>query len=304
MLRALGWEGLFSVQENMETRGRINVPDYAYFLDRGAFALGDAARTPETKFPHAIAVGDAKAWSVDFEAANTGSRPGETAIGQTLRYLERAKIQSNRKVRWAILSNGRVWRLYYADARSALDGYFEADLAEILALPGAQPKLAPVAGETDPAQSARLFKTFVLAFRREAFESDPELDGRTFHDFALAEGAQWEAKVRTNLSEVVFSEVFPGLIRGLAAADKKAPNPHACLSRGIAGSGAHRSLQAPVRPLCGRSRSVARARPQIRHLLAFRRSRQNRRAVGRRRRTQRKAQQSLGPLRESVSHHR
>ena len=126
-------------------------------------------------------------------------------------------------MRWAILSNGRVWRLYYADARSALDGYFEADLAEILALPGAQPKLAPVAGETDPAQSARLFKTFVLAFRREAFESDPELDGRTFHDFALAEGAQWEAKVRTNLSEVVFSEVFPGLIRGLAAADKKAP---------------------------------------------------------------------------------
>jgi hypothetical protein len=225
MLRALGWEGLFSVQENMETRGRINVPDYSYFLDRDAFASGDAARTPETKFPHAIAVGDAKAWNVDFEAANTGSRPGETAVGQTLRYLERAKIQSNRKVRWAILSNGRVWRLYYADARSALDGYFEADLAEILALPGAQLKLAPVTGETDATRRARLFKTFVLAFRREAFESDPELDGRTFHDFALAEGARWETKVRTNLSEVVFSEVFPGLIRGLAAADKQAPRP-------------------------------------------------------------------------------
>jgi hypothetical protein len=36
MLRALGWEGLFSVQENIEAHGRANVPDYAYFLDAEA----------------------------------------------------------------------------------------------------------------------------------------------------------------------------------------------------------------------------------------------------------------------------
>ncbi len=225
MLRALGWDRLYTVQENIEARGRANVPDYAYFLDAEAFALADAARTPEGKFPHAIAVGDAKAWGVDFEAPNSGSRPGETAVGQTIRYLERAKIQSNRKVRWAILSNGRVWRLYYADAKSVLDGYFEADLADILALPGTQAKLAPPAGESDGDRRARLFKTFVLAFRPEAFRPDPELEGRTFHEFALAEGAHWETKVRTNLSEVVFRDVFPGLIRGLAAADNQAPAP-------------------------------------------------------------------------------
>ncbi len=225
MLRALGWGGLFTVQENIEARGRANVPDYAYFLDAEAFALADATRTPEGKFPHAIAVGDAKAWGVDFEAPNSGSRPGETAVGQTIRYLERAKIQSNRKVRWAILSNGRVWRLYYADAKSVLDGYFEADLAEMLAPPGTQAKLAPPTGESDEARRARLFKTFVLAFRPEAFRPDPELDGRTFHEFALAEGANWETKVRTSLSAVVFSDVFPGLVRALAAADKEAPAP-------------------------------------------------------------------------------
>ena len=225
MLRLLGWDGLFSVQENIEARGRANVPDYAYFLDADAFKLGDVAESPEAKFPHAVAVGDAKAWGVDFEAAGSGARPGETAVGQTLRYLERAKIQSNRAVRWAILSNGRMWRLYYADARSALDGYFEADLADILALPGAQPVLATAHGESDAARRARLFKTFLLVFRREAFAPDAELDGRTFHDFALAEGALWETKVRTSLSEVVFREVFPGLLRALAAADRQAPAP-------------------------------------------------------------------------------
>ncbi len=224
MLRVLGWQGLFTVQENIEARGR-NVPDYAYFLDAEAFASADAAKSPEGKFPHAVAVGDAKAWSVDFEAPNSGSRPGETAVGQTIRYLDRAKIQSNRKVRWAILANGRVWRLYYADAKSVLDGYFEADLAEILALPGTQARLAPPTGESDGDRRARLFKTFVLAFRPEAFRPDSELDGRSFLDFALAEGAHWEAKVRTNLSEVVFRDVFPGLVRGLAAADIEAPAP-------------------------------------------------------------------------------
>ena len=201
------------------------MPDYAYFPDAEAFASADAERTPEGRLPHAVAVGDAKAWSVDFEAPNSGSRPGETAVGQTIRYLERAKIQSNRKVRWAILSNGRVWRLYYADAKSVLDGYFEADLAEMLALPGTQAKLAPPSGEGDKDRRARLFKTFVLAFRPDAFRPEPDLDGRTFHEFALAEGAHWEAKVRTNLSDVVFGEVFPGLVRALAAADTQAPNP-------------------------------------------------------------------------------
>ncbi len=225
MLRLLGWDGLFTVQEKVERRGRAHVPDYAYFLDAAAFARGDAARAPEAKFPHAIAVGDAKAWAVEFDATNSGSRPGERAVEQTLRYLERAKIQSDRAVRWAILSSGRVWRLYYADARSALDGYFEADLADILALPGAQTSLAPATGESDAVRRARRFKTFALIFRRDAFAPDPDLDGRTFHDFALDEGKRWETKVRTDLSKVVFEKVFPGLIRGLAAADAEAPKP-------------------------------------------------------------------------------
>ena len=223
MLRALGWDGLFEVQSNIETRGRANVADYAYFPDAQGRARADAARAADAKLAHAIAIGDAKAWKVDFEDANTGSRPGETAVAQTLRYLERAKIQSNRAVRWAILSNGRVWRLYFADAKSLLDGYFEADLAEILALPGAQPRLAPHTGEDDSARRARQFKTFALAFRPQAFRPDPDLDNRSFHEFALAEGARWEAKVRTDLSRVVFAEVFPGLIRGLAAADPQEP---------------------------------------------------------------------------------
>ena len=228
MLGALGWGGLFSVQETVDARGRANVPDYAYFAEAVSFALGDKARKPEAKLPHAIAVGDAKAWAIDLDAQGSGAKPGETAAAQVLRYLLRAEIVSNRKVRWAILTSGRIWRLYFAGAKSLLEGYFEVDLADPLALPGAQPSLHSqrVKGESDEARRTRLLKTFVLAFRSQAFRKDPALDGRTFHEFALSEGAKWEERVRTDLSRVVFDEVFPGLIRSLAQADPERPKPY------------------------------------------------------------------------------
>jgi hypothetical protein len=227
MLEALGWGGLFSVQESVDAKGRANVPDYAYFPDATSFALADKAKKPEPKLTHAIAVGDAKAWSVDLDAQGSGAKPGETAAAQVLRYLLRAEIVSNRKVRWAILTSGRVCRLYFAGAKSLLEGYFEVDLADLLALPGAQASLLArrVEGESDATRRVRLLKTFVVVFRPEAFRSDPALDGRTFHEFALAEGAKWEERVRTSLSRVVFDEVFPGLIRGLAQSDAHRPKP-------------------------------------------------------------------------------
>jgi hypothetical protein len=54
-------------------------------------------------------------------------------------------------------------------------------------------------------------------FRRDAFL--PGVDGRAFHQIALAEGHEWEARVRQNLAGVVFKEVFPDLIRALVRAD-------------------------------------------------------------------------------------
>ena len=60
-------------------------------------------------------------------------------------------------------------------------------------------------------------------FRREAFLAGA--DGRTFHQIALAEGREWEAKVRQSLAGVVFDKVFPDLIRALVRSDPQAPNP-------------------------------------------------------------------------------
>ena len=227
MLEALGWDGLFTVQEKLETKGRANVPDYGFFADSDAFARADATQDAEPRLAHAIAIGDAKAWSVDFDQRGSGAQPGETAAGQALRYLLRAQIASNRSVQFALLANGRIWRLYYAGAKSMLDGYYEVDLAEILGLPGTQasPLRRGAEGEDDASRRAREFAIFAFVFRRAAFLPDPALDNRTFHAFALDEGRKWEARVRADLSEVVFRDVFPGLIRGLTSGDASAPKP-------------------------------------------------------------------------------
>ena len=150
----------------------------------------------------------------------------ETSSGQILRYLSRAETQSDRKVQWGILTNGRRWRLYYQGAKSRLEEYFEIDLGWALALAGVQGELGTVRPSTfqdDPAWREHSLTLFRLMFRREAFL--PSADGGTFHQIALAEGREWEAKVRQSLAHVVFDDVFPDLIRALVRSDPQAPGP-------------------------------------------------------------------------------
>ena len=53
---------------------------------------------------------------------------GSTPHGQILRYLSTAETASDGRIRWGILTDGGVWRLYDHRARPRVSGYFEADL--------------------------------------------------------------------------------------------------------------------------------------------------------------------------------
>ncbi len=227
ILESLGWDHCYWVQERLETKGRANVPDYLFFGTPQAFAQADRQRTAGERYPLAIAVGDAKAWSIDLDRRGSGAGAEETPSAQILRYLSRADTQSDRKVQWGILTNGRYWRLYYQGAKSRLEEFFEVDLGWVLAMPGTQGDLAasvrPAVFPDDAAWREHLRALFWLMFRREAFL--PGADGRTFHQIALAEGREWEAKVRQSLAGVVFGEVFPDLLRALVRADEEAPKP-------------------------------------------------------------------------------
>ena len=75
--------------------------------------------------------------------------------------------------------------------------------------------IRPAVFADDAAWREHLLRLFWLMFRREAFLLGDQ--GQMFHQIALVEGREWEAKVRQNLAAVVFNGVFPELIRALVA---------------------------------------------------------------------------------------
>ena len=226
ILAELGWTGALDVQTNLERRGRANVPDYSFFPTPEAFATSQTADGFDGRIRHAVAIGDAKAWSIGLDQSGGGAGTGETPASQLIRYLNRAETVSSRAVRWGILTNGRHWRLYFSGARSLLDGFFGVDLAWLLGVRGTQGSLG-AANQAEPEETARIrqFRTFLLFFRRSAFVPSRRIGNQTFLEFAFNEGRLWEAKVRTDLSRTVFDQVFPGFIRGLVATDTGAPTP-------------------------------------------------------------------------------
>lgn len=226
ILAELGWTGALDVQTNLERRGRANVPDYSFFATPEAFTTSQTADGFDGRIRHAVAIGDAKAWSIGLDQSGGGAGTGETPSSQLIRYLNRAETVSSRAVRWGILTNGQHWRLYFSGARSLLDGFFEVDLAWVLGIRGTQGMLGE-ANQAEPEEMARIrqFRAFLLFFRRSAFVPSPRLGNQTLPEFAFNEGRLWEAKVRTDLSRIVFDQVFPGFIRGLVATDPGAPAP-------------------------------------------------------------------------------
>ncbi len=118
------------------------------------------------------------------------------------------------RLRWGILTNGRLWRLYWQGALSVSEDFFEVDLGKVLELPGCPDDLF------DPKDITRdhAFKLFLLLFGQAAFVANE--GGRTFHDVALQEGRRWEERVARNLSSVVFGRVFPGFAAALGEYDR------------------------------------------------------------------------------------
>jgi hypothetical protein len=213
-LRALDWPA-FSTQLKASRKGRTDVPDYLLFADEAAKNIGLGENHDADAYKHGLTILEAKAWNVPLDRG-TGALGEGVPSNQILRYLNLVEVQSENRIRWGILTNGRVWRLYWQGARSRAEDFLELNLAAIL---GLEPDLfAP-----DEAARDHWLRVFILLFGRSAFIANTS--GKTFHQIALEENRLWEERVTTGLSEVVFKTVFPALATGLAAADQHAPAP-------------------------------------------------------------------------------
>ncbi len=219
VLAGLGWTEMLR-QQNLSARGRADVPDGLMFADAQAKAGANELADEWRRYRFGLSIVESKRWAAPLDRGSAG--PGhETAPStQMLRYLRRVDDLTEGRLRWGILTNGRVWRLYFQGALPVSERFFEIDLAAILGRAGQDEDLfAP-----DEQERRHWLRVFALMFRREAFLPDTA-DQRTFHRRALDEGRFHEERVAKNLSGVVFGRVFPNLARAVAEAAPDAPLP-------------------------------------------------------------------------------
>ena len=218
VLVELGWGRDYLSQTNLSPKRREDVPDFLLFGDAKAMQSARNEPREDRRYRHGLAILEAKRWMrpLDRGDAAEATDPGAPS-SQMLRYLSRADVASDRAVKWGLLTNGAVWRLYYQDARSRAEEFLEIDLAAALGVPGVQ-------GDLDGMAPEHALKLFFLLFHREAFLPQTGWDSgnRTFHAFALNEARLYEEKVSQDLGARVFTEIFPQLAQALADGDLQA----------------------------------------------------------------------------------
>ena len=131
VLEVLGWRDYLPQQS---ASGGEDIPDNLLFADEGAKNLAAAETDTSRRFRYATAVQESKRLDVELDVGDRseGGARGSTPHGQILRYLRSADIDSDGKIRWGILTNGQVWRLYDHRTRPRSTAYFEMKLGNIL----------------------------------------------------------------------------------------------------------------------------------------------------------------------------
>ena len=196
VLALLGW--VHSLPQQGAARNE-DIPDHLLFADTESKARAASRGNSEERYRDALLIEESKRFGLPLDTREaTGKARAGTPHGQIRRYLSTADSVTDGRLRWGILTNGGVWRLYDTRARPRASGYYEADLTALLR-----------SGNEDA------LRTFYLLFRQDSFNLR---DGAQapFLKTALAEGRRYEEQVARDLSNVVFDTVFPGLVAALA----------------------------------------------------------------------------------------
>jgi hypothetical protein len=217
VLVELGWGDDVLPQVNLSGKRREDVPDVLLFANGAQKAAALAEARDDRRYRHGLAILEAKRWRRPLDRGDLSEATDPDApSSQMLRYLSRADVVSDRAVKWGILTNGAVWRLYWQDARSRAEEFFEVDLSAALGVPGTQHGLEEISSD-------HALKLFFLFFSRGAFlPQDWDSANRSFHAYALNEARLYEERVSQDLGARVFGEVFPQLADALARGDLQA----------------------------------------------------------------------------------
>ncbi|WP_439545297.1 Eco57I restriction-modification methylase domain-containing protein [Sandarakinorhabdus sp.] len=215
-IAALGWAD--TVVQAATDKRRTGIPDYALFADATAKATAAALANPGERFRHAESILEAKGWGVALDKGSGALGEGVPS-SQILRYLSAVEVLSDRRIRFGILTNGSLWRLYDQRATSRAEDFLEIDLAALLAkdLPWRAPDLL----NPDATEQAHGIRLFLVVFGRNTIAADAA--GNVTLAGLLDENRRFEARLTDDLASRVFNDVYAQLAGALAAADPQRP---------------------------------------------------------------------------------
>lgn len=212
ILRLLGWTSDLR-QQNLSPHGRENVPDGLLFRDNGTKRRANGLPDEWKRYELGTAILESKRWNRPLD--RSVDRPGGASAPSTqmLRYLRRVDDLTRGSLRWGILTNGSRWRLYWQGARTVSEEFFEADLPLLLGITDGESDL-------DEKGRERALTIFWLTFSKRSFIPSASQDS-SFHEQAINIGRDYEERVASDLSNLVFESVFPNLTNAIAVS---APN--------------------------------------------------------------------------------
>ena len=225
LLSAIGWGDRVFVQPNASVKGRMDVPDALLFANELAHERARRERSDWQRFKHGLCVVEAKRWNRLLDRVEKGKEADEGVPStQMLRYLRRADDVTNGGLRWGVLTNGRLWRLYWQGALSVAEDFWKSTSEKRSSCLDAS-SISSIGGRTPLAMTRDGARTRSSCLRRC---SDPAhlLRSRTaVRSMILArlQGKFWESRVAKSLSDAVFDVVFPSLASAIAKADPQRP---------------------------------------------------------------------------------
>lgn len=171
------------------------VPDYAFFKDASDRERAhNLIKEGLEVFNEATGIIEAKRWDLPLDRKLTGDR--SYPAFQMREYL----IQT--KVKWGILTNGRIWRVYELTQSADFEKWYEVNLVELL-----DPSPQTSMGFRKPLSRLDAFKYFYLFFRKEAFPD--------FLTSVLEKSVNYELVVSADLKENAY-EALRILAEGFA----------------------------------------------------------------------------------------
>lgn len=200
LLQRLGWATVN--QQSFIVQGKHAKPDWCLLLQQ---AQADEL-VPSANHELITAICESKAWgkTLDTGKADRESNPHH----QLQDYL------STLRVRFGLLTNGRIWRLYDTSKLTAKKTYIEFDLEAICTLPAGAEQHAALA-------------LFAFFFGRDTFVPPPVAGERTAIEQALAASADFTLGVEENLKAVIYGyagedSLFEIMGRAIQRANPKA----------------------------------------------------------------------------------